>query len=373
MDRVPLVSIVVPVFNSEAWIDDCLKSLLGQAFDNWELILVDDCSTDGSLARCRAYEGDGRVRVLPRKVGGGAGAARNTGLAEARGEYVYFFDSDDMLAEDALQTMVDAAEAHDLGVLFFGAEVLCENDALSGRVAGYESYYARPVDDLLVVSGEDMLAFMVEQGRFVATPGLQFYRRKCLMNGSVLYPEGIIFEDNLFTIESCLAASRAGMMPDKLFIRRLRAGSVMTSEPLPVRNFKGNFTLAVAIFDLADAYGGNRRIFDALTERAANFANLAYGDYLNILRQGTATDFSWMDARQKTFFQTFFETRRWELGRLIEVESQLVELQRKNDVLQRENQAFLDSVSYRVGRAVTAAPRAIKGLLGALACKQRNR
>lgn len=373
MGKAPLVSIVVPVYNSEAWIDDCLKSLFSQAFGNWELILVDDCSTDGSLARCRAYEGDGRVRVLPRKVGGGAGAARNTGLAEARGEYVYFFDSDDMLAEDALQIMVDAAETHNLDVLFFGAEVLCENDALSGRVAGYESYYARPVDDLLVVSGEDMLAFMVEQGKFVATPGLQFYRRKCLMDGAVVYPEGIIFEDNLFTVEACLAASHAGMMPDKLFVRRLRAGSVMTSEPLPARNFKGNFTLAVAIFGLAEAYGDNQRVFDALTERAANFANLAYGDYRNILTQGDAADFPWMNARQKVVFRAFFETRRWELGRLCEVEGQLIELQRKNDVLQGENQAFVDSVSYRVGRAVTAAPRAIKGLLGALACKQRNR
>lgn len=364
MGEAPFVSVVVPVYNSEEWIDSCVGSLLGQSFDDWELVLVDDCSTDGSLMRCKAYESDSRARVVSRPFGGGCGAARNTGLGEARGKYVYFLDSDDMLVEGALQRMVDLVCEHELDALLFGAEVLCEGDDLANRVAGYRDYYARPVEDLFVATGEEMLAFMVEQGKFVASSPLHFYRRQYLFDECVSYPEGIIYEDNLFAVKACLAAKTMGMIPDKLYQRRLRTGSIVTSNYNQMKNFKSNFTLATEIAEIAASYEGPRRVFLALSERAENFAKLAYEDYLNIARGEETVDVSWMSIRQKVVFKAFYETHLQDFMGRLEVENRLSELQERNDFLLEEHRVLLNSVSYRVGRALTAAPRAIRRLLG---------
>lgn len=103
----PLVSVIVPVYNVRDYLEKCIRSVQGQSFADWELILVDDGSTDGSgdLARALAAS-DSRVTVLSR-TNGGVGAARNTGLVTARGEYIAFLDGDDAYEPHHLQTLVE--------------------------------------------------------------------------------------------------------------------------------------------------------------------------------------------------------------------------------------------------------------------------
>ena len=105
----PLITIIVPVYNTEAYLPRCLDSILGQSFTDYELLLVDDGSTDGSGAICDAYaEKDGRIRVL-HKENGGVSSARNLGIDNAKGQWLYFVDSDDEILPDGLVTLVDAA------------------------------------------------------------------------------------------------------------------------------------------------------------------------------------------------------------------------------------------------------------------------
>lgn len=106
------VCIVVPVYNAEKFLGHALNSLVSQTYTNWTAILVDDGSTDGSLEICRQYAAvDSRFRVLS-KENGGVSSARNAGLAEAEGDYLAFLDSDDYLAQDALEKMVNAARIY---------------------------------------------------------------------------------------------------------------------------------------------------------------------------------------------------------------------------------------------------------------------
>lgn len=102
------VSIIVPVYNAEKYLDACVQSVLQQDLTEWELLLVNDGSTDGSLAICKRYAAeDARIRVLD-GPNGGVSAARNRGLEQAKGEYVSFVDADDLLLEnDTLRTMLD--------------------------------------------------------------------------------------------------------------------------------------------------------------------------------------------------------------------------------------------------------------------------
>ena len=105
----PIVSIIVPVYNAEETLRRCIESVLNQGFTDFELLLVDDGSTDSSAGICREYEnGDRRVRVI-HKENTGVSDTRNLGLSEARGTFVQFLDSDDWITPDATSLMVRTA------------------------------------------------------------------------------------------------------------------------------------------------------------------------------------------------------------------------------------------------------------------------
>ena len=117
----PIVSVVVPVHNAGRYVDECIDSLLSQTLENFELICVNDGSTDDSLSILERYRAcDGRVKVLSAS-GNGAAAARNQGLSEARGKYVLFLDADDFFRPNMLELAVERAERTGADIVLFGA------------------------------------------------------------------------------------------------------------------------------------------------------------------------------------------------------------------------------------------------------------
>ena len=119
--RNALVTIVVPVYNAEKYLDRCMESLTHQTYTCVEIILVDDCSTDQSLKKCQEWgKKDARIRICTKTVNEGAGMARNTGMREAKGQYILFVDSDDYLALNAIEKSVFAAEKTKAQAVIFG-------------------------------------------------------------------------------------------------------------------------------------------------------------------------------------------------------------------------------------------------------------
>lgn len=105
-----MISIIVPVYNVEKYLDQAVKSVLGQTYPDWELLLINDGSSDGSPAVCREYEKtDRRIRVFD-KENGGVSSARNVGLKEARGEWIAFLDGDDWLEENCLENALNETD-----------------------------------------------------------------------------------------------------------------------------------------------------------------------------------------------------------------------------------------------------------------------
>lgn len=146
----PHVSIVVPVYNCESYMERSLDSILSQSYSDFELILVNDGSTDGSGALCdRVAEQDGRVRVI-HKENGGAGSARNAGMEAATGVYILFPDADDYYEPDMLRTLLEAGERTDADVVLCGyhcfdekgpcEDVLPKAQLLEGREAVREFF-----------------------------------------------------------------------------------------------------------------------------------------------------------------------------------------------------------------------------------------
>ena len=104
------ISVIIPVYNVYDWIDQCLDSIINQSFKDFEVILVDDGSTDNSDKKCEKWEQmDQRVRVI-KQQNAGPSAARNKGIKTAKGEYISFIDADDWIDEDFLQELYNAAE-----------------------------------------------------------------------------------------------------------------------------------------------------------------------------------------------------------------------------------------------------------------------
>ena len=108
----PRISVVIPIYNTEKYLYECLLSVQRQSMPFFEAILVNDCTPDGSMQiACQFAQSDNRFRILEHTENGGLGKARNTGIGVAHGEYLIFLDSDDSLPIDALQVLLELAEA----------------------------------------------------------------------------------------------------------------------------------------------------------------------------------------------------------------------------------------------------------------------
>ncbi len=129
----PLVTIVVPVYNVEKYLNRCVESIVNQTYENLEIILVDDGSPDNCPQICDEWaEKDNRIKVV-HKVNAGAGMARNTGLDNATGEYIFFFDSDDRISTQTVEKCINNAKEHNSDVVIFGRYDFFENGKQTGK------------------------------------------------------------------------------------------------------------------------------------------------------------------------------------------------------------------------------------------------
>ena len=128
------VSVIVPVYNVEPYVEDCLRSVMAQDCRDLEMICIHDAGQDGSweVVKSLAKE-EPRMRLYENERNQGLAATRNRGLALAQGKYVYFLDSDDMIREDALGALWERAERENLEVQVFGASFLYETKALEEK------------------------------------------------------------------------------------------------------------------------------------------------------------------------------------------------------------------------------------------------
>lgn len=118
----PKISIVIPVYNTEKFIDTCLESCITQTLKDIEIIIVDDCGSDGAIAIAGNYaKKDSRIKIIHHEKNKGLGGARNTGINVAIGEYLWFLDSDDYIAENSCQILYDYAKEKDLEIIQFSS------------------------------------------------------------------------------------------------------------------------------------------------------------------------------------------------------------------------------------------------------------
>lgn len=241
----PTVSVVIPVYNVEQFLCECVDSVLKQTYQDYEIILVDDGATDSSGKMCDEYaQKDSRIKVIHRK-NGGLSAARNTGLDAASGEYIYFLDSDDWLKKETLQTLVDTAKKDKSDVVFFDAFVFftdCEEDPNVYKYERSKQYES--------AKGQDMLKELLFTDEYRTAVPLMLFKTEYLRNNNLRFREGILHEDELFTYLVYNANGIVSHCHEQFYARRMRAASIMTGSSM-LRRYDSMYKI---YFELSDMY-----------------------------------------------------------------------------------------------------------------------
>jgi hypothetical protein len=218
---VPDISVVVPAFNVEAYLLECLTSIAEQeAFEVCEVIVVDDGSTDGTfaVAEAAARQFSRIVTVQQPNAGPGPGAARNVGLSRARGRYVMFLDGDDMIAPGGLDALFGAAEQ-------FGS------DLVVGPLATFPIAKSYPWDSVFAAIDRPV-SVPIEQVAAVIhnpAPGNKLMRVSALRRLGLTFAEGIHHQDTYVTIPLMLESAAITLVPQVVQRYRVRPGSIMDS------------------------------------------------------------------------------------------------------------------------------------------------
>ena len=227
-----MISVIVPIYNVEPYLEEAIESVLHQTYTDLEIILVDDGSTDGSGEMCDRYQKkDSRIKVL-HKENGGASSARNAGLDIASGEYIMFLDSDDYWNdENALQEVYDKAK--------FGTDIVifgCTDwDIHTNKKVVSRSSYNQ---EIMQSNDKNMiLHYLLSEKKLPGGPTVFMTRRDLIERLKIRFKEGITAEDYDWVLSIFLNASNFAAIDDPFYTYRKRQeGSVTTSSQLNIIN-----------------------------------------------------------------------------------------------------------------------------------------
>lgn len=350
----PSLSIILPIYNAASYLDSCIATLSRQGLskDEYELVMVDDGSTDSSPSQCDSYAASlPNARVL-HQANRGAGAARNAGMDAARGEYLYFFDVDDGLEDGALRTLLDRCKHDALDVLFFAGELEYASEEARRTSPQDEAYFERRQHPG-IVSGECMFIQQQKDANFCAQPCMLMTRLTFVREAGVRFAEGIINEDNLYVLLATIRAHRADVDPHPYYRYIVREGSVTVSNTSGFKRFDAHFWLAREFqkeyFRASEA--GKEELAHAIAPLVNWFRSIALESYLE--SEGDTPEPTANDPISLALYHDLYERIKREEQERKTLESRLAEVTAQLE----ETQA---STTWKVGRALTALPRALK-------------
>lgn len=239
------ISVIVPVYNAEKWLRRCVDSILAQTYTDFELLLIDDGSKDGSGAICDEYAAlDARVRVF-HKENGGVSDTRNLGLGVSGGEYLMFLDADDFwLQDDVLEVLVGKAEEYDLDIVRGEYSAMHEDGTLAWN---REISTERRNHAGRVLSNVEFLEYAIHGEFFLP---LSLFRRSSI--GKLRLELGRVFlEDMLFYSTFLLQSLRCMYLPDVRFYAYRKNGGSISSQ-VSIKKLEDSFSMCYRFRELAE-------------------------------------------------------------------------------------------------------------------------
>ena len=239
-ENFPKISVIIPVYNAEKYFPVCLESLLIQTFTDFEVIVVDDCSTDNSVAIAENYlERFGeRLKIFSLEENTGSGAIpRNVGLEVASGKYIFFVDSDDLLIDVALEELYNCAEESGAEVVYMNCGFLCGAEIFPKSIVAREWDPTFSVEEPTFEPDDlrERVKKFLKNG-FVWSPWTKFLRRDFLIDNGIKFPSMRISEDGSWTLEIICLAKKFLRMPSPLYVWRSNENSMTRSNRSPEQN-----------------------------------------------------------------------------------------------------------------------------------------
>ncbi len=260
MENNQLISIVVPIYNVEKYLDDCIKSIIGQTYKNIEIILVDDGSTDKSGEVCENYaKYDKRIKVI-HKENGGLSDARNEGLKIANGQYITFIDSDDYVNEEFVEILYKSIKKYNADIS------ICNYDLIEEK-STYRKENKKNIKDITQLDNKECLkrTYSNEKGmEFLAWAKL--YNKDLFVKNCIIYPKGKIHEDTYTTYKLIYYSKNIVYNDVSLYYYRKRNGSIMNSN------------VSITILDGLEATKESCEFFEKNKE--SELLTLAFNDYM---------------------------------------------------------------------------------------------
>lgn len=216
----PNVSIIVPIYNVSAYIERCCESLVKQTYKNIEILFVDDCGADNSISLITDFISCNNLsnwQILHHTQNRGLSAARNTGLMAATGDYVYFLDSDDDIADDCIERLVAPLALQQVDVVVGGYNLI-EGDTVTPQI----------LPNTLLQTNESLMASYAA-GEWYVMAWNKLCKREFLLNNNLFFKEGLIHEDVLWTFQVACKAQSLYLCDAITYNYYVRGASIMTS------------------------------------------------------------------------------------------------------------------------------------------------
>lgn len=263
MTDMPLVSVVVPVYNVEKYLDRCVQSIVGQTYDNLEIILVDDGSTDGSAVICDNWaSSDGRIKVIHKK-NAGLGMARNSGMDSAGGKYIFFFDSDDSVDTKTVEKCVSTAEKNDSDAVIYAlCDVYDDGRTSEKEIVTDKTFFVGDEVQNEVLPG----MFTYSMGFGISSCGKMYRLSKIKeLNLKFKSEKEIISEDAYFILELFSQIKSVSIIKESLYYYYKRSNSL--TRTYKADRQKQNDVFLIKCVELARQNNLSRQVINHVTAR----------------------------------------------------------------------------------------------------------
>ena len=248
MQNKPKISVVVPVYNAEAYLDRCMRSIYNQTFTDYEIILVNDGSTDNSLEKCRAYAAaDERVTVID-KENGGAGSARNAGILAARGEYLAFPDVDDWFEPEMYEELYALAKRHDYDIVFSGVNNYDQN------LNYLDTVICKPVDYRTREECRKNVMDVFPTSLIFDSPCNKLYKLAPILENNVRFSNHKRCQDAMFNLDVYNAASSV-VSTEKAYYNYINNDTAKVNRKFPKNYIDINVAYFSHLKELLTGYG----------------------------------------------------------------------------------------------------------------------
>lgn len=347
MNHVPKVSVVVPLYNDEKYIAECIDHLLKQTLKDIEVICVNDGSNDDSLKVLKSIS-DKRLIIISKENQGQA-VARNIGTLFAKGEYLYFCDADDYIDNEALECLYKKAVETDSDTVLFNANAFFESAELQARFSSYEKYYQRIHNYEGIYSGISIVQELRQNDEYLPAPVLSFVNRKFYSQNDITFIPGIIHEDNIYTFQLLMLSSKVTFIPKTYYHRRVRKSSTMTKKQ-GFANVYGYFLCLLHGVDFIDRIQINEKTQNGVSSILEEWLRNARNIYNNLSPEEKRTIELLDNSREKILFKLFHIDSPEQQTHIV-----------YDDFFRQELENVKSGYSFRIGRVITWLPRKLRG------------